>query len=256
MIRLTGRQPIAEEEPLRVEWRARRRAGERLAVGCHEAGRAAVKHESHATPHGAFNLGARAGDTDRDVPVPVAVEVARRHRIAKAALRTSPRRKGRLPQLVARRRESGRGAVDDLNRPVGVGPTAGEIFPRDADRRIREAVAIEVARCDRVPELVARFGGVEHARAVLAPALARGRGQAARSAVDHAHGPAISGLTDGRERHAYRQVREAVAVEVGRHRRRRGLDRLGRVREGHDRQRDSDHQGAGGCAQSPVLLVG
>ena len=194
-----------------------------------------------------------ARDADREVRVPVAVEVARCEGLSEpiAGLWIVGKRVLR-PQLIAGRGQTGSGSVQHVDRAREA--RGADTVGGDPDRQVRTAVPVEVCRCQRAAERIARdgdrsaFAGAQHARGVLGPGLvARGTETAGRSVqdVDHAGVPRAGQVLPG---HADGEIGATVTIEVGWGRGRDGRPRQEgrwcRRRHGERRDGDEEHPGS------------
>jgi hypothetical protein len=84
-----------------------------------------------------------------------------------------------------------------------------------ADRKVSEAVVVEVSGGHRNAEVVAGLGAAQHPGSVLSDELAAGPGEATRRAVQHAHAASPADVAHTLGRGADRQIISAVVVEVG-----------------------------------------
>ena len=206
-----------------------------LVAGRRQTPRAAVEDVDRAGIVDAPDV--LAGDADRQIVAPVAIEIARGQGAAEYVVRLGGvEDTGAVlaPELVSGRREAIGAAVEDVDRARDAG--AAHALVRDADRQIVAAVAVEVARGQGVAEVVEGLAAVEDTGAVLAPERVSGPREAIGAAVEHVDRAGAVDAADVLTGDADRQIGAAVAVEVAAN----GAERRCRPAgpEGHEPERD------------------
>ncbi len=175
--------------------------------------RAALHHHDRAGVEDASEV--FLGHTDGEIVERIAIEVTRGE--ARAESISSFRRVGHAvevlmqEQAVLRREAAG---IPEENKHRTGAHDISDVFARDAHRQVGQPVSIIIAGTHCRPEAVVIFGLIRHPCHRLAQKLATARIETTLAAQEH-HNPAgLIGPTNSFPRHAYRQVVEAVTVEI------------------------------------------